>query len=188
MAETGQLGSADSYLGNLLPAFAGAYDALPSTGGLTGRLGSADSYLADLLFALVGNPGPQVVNVAATTMVVLTQSAGCVPAIVGHPSPSWTLGGINTEVGDSQLAYTGAAAASPSLGTMSGRLGLTLGGTVPGLAGIPGRQIVNVARRPQWSSLVQRDACRRSSAIQHHPGPSVARQRASGAFNRPTFR
>ena len=169
MAQTGKLGAADSLLGNLLPAFAGADDPLPSTGGLTGRLGSPDSYLADLLFALEGQQGAQVINVTAASVLTLTHSAACDAEIVGHPSPLWALGGIDSELGDDQLAFTGPDDLPPSLGTKTGRLGTELGGVVLALGGVLGAQVINVSAS---STITLTSSASCLAAIVGHPAPS----------------
>ena len=169
MAETGKLGSADSLLGNLLPAFAGVDDALPSTGGLTGRLGSPDSYLADLLLALEGQQGAQVINVTAASVLTLAHSASCVATIVGHPSPLWALGGSDSELGDDQLAFTGPDDPVPALGTKTGRLGAELGGVVLALGGVLGAQVINVTAT---STIALTSSASCVATIVGHPAPS----------------
>ena len=71
MAQTGKLGAADSLLGNLLPAFAGADDALPSTDPRTGVLGTSDALLAQIILDLNGPDNPKVFNLWATSVLIV---------------------------------------------------------------------------------------------------------------------
>ena len=135
MAQTGKLGAADSLLGNLLPAFAGADDALPSTDPRTGVLGTSDALLAQIILDLSGPDNPRVFNVWATSTLVFVQSAESGPSLKGHPSADWVLGGHDSWLGEDELGFTGPDDALPATGTRSGKLGLGLGSIVVGLAG-----------------------------------------------------
>ena len=168
MAQTGKLGMADSRLGNLLLAFAGAEDPLPSTGILSGRLGTSDSFLADLLLGLEGPEGAKLYNLYAESTLALTQSAVCAATIVGHPSPSWVLGGIDSELGDTQPAFTGADEPLPAYGARTGKLGVGLGSLVLALEGVLGAQIINVTAQ-STIALAQSAGC--DPEIVGHPSP-----------------
>jgi hypothetical protein len=78
MAQTGKLGTADSRLGDMLLAFAGADAPRPSTGSITGRLGTSDSMLGNVRLALgetEGGGGGGIIYVAAASDLALSGEA-----------------------------------------------------------------------------------------------------------------
>ncbi|MHB9044421.1 MAG: hypothetical protein ACYC35_00625 [Pirellulales bacterium] len=142
MAQTGKLGIADSLLGNVLLAFAGADDPLPSTGTMSGKLGTPASMLGNAMPALSGPDGPKVINLWAESTLVLVSSVSCDAEIVPHAPPAWVMGSPDWQLGDAQLGLTGADDPLPTIGTRSGRLGLGLGNLVLGLDGTVGAKVV----------------------------------------------
>lgn len=145
MAQTGKLGITDSQLGNMLLAFAGADDSLPSSGTMNGRLGTSSSMLGNSMPALDGPDGPKVINLTATSVLVLTQTVNSGAVLIGHAPPPYVIGSPDSQLGDFQLDFTGADDPLPTIGTQSGRLGLGLGNLVLGLDGIVGARIINLS-------------------------------------------
>ncbi len=78
MAQTGKLGNADSQLGSVLLAYAGAGESPPSNETKTGKLGTSDAMLGGLLLG-VGEEGEASggINVSASNTLALSQSAEC---------------------------------------------------------------------------------------------------------------
>ena len=145
MAQTGKLGTADSQLGNMLLAYAGADAPLPSTGTMSGKLGVPGAMPGNFLIALSGPDGPKVINLWAESTLVLSQSVEDGAEIIGHAPPAWAMGSPDWQLGDSQLGFTGPDEALPAVGTRSGRLGIGLGSLVLGLEGVVGGQIINLS-------------------------------------------
>ena len=145
MAQTGKLGAADSLLGNLLPAFAGADDVLPSTDPRTGVLGTSDALLAQIILDLSGPDNPKVFNLWAANTLVLTQLAESGAELKGHTSADWVLGGHDSRLGDNELGFSGPDDPLPATGTRSGKLGLALGSIVIGLVGVETGKVFNVS-------------------------------------------
>ena len=168
MAQTGKLGAADSLLGNLLPAFAGADDALPSTDPRTGVLGTSDALLAQVILDLDGPDNPKVYNLSATNVLVLTQLADSGPALVGHPSPDWVLGGHDAQVGDTGLGYSGPPDSPPDPGTRSGKLGFALGSLLIGLSGADLPKVFHVSAT---TTIVITQTAESGPALVGHPSP-----------------
>jgi hypothetical protein len=151
MTQTGKLGTADSQLGNMPPAFACLDDALPSTGMMSGKLGISASMLGNVLFALSGPDSPKVIHLWTQSLLLLTHSAVCEAEFVPHASPAWALGGFDSRLGNNLLAFTGADAPGPLTGSITGRLGTansTLGNMRPALGNEEGESdagIINVS-------------------------------------------
>jgi len=142
MAQTGKLGTVDSQLANLQLAFVVAEPALPSVTTESGRLGGQ---LGDMVLALGGVIGASVIHLAAESVLAAAQSVDSDPIFAPHPSPLWALGGQDSQLGDTELAFAGADAAPPTITTQSGRLGSQLGGSVPGLGGLVGAGVIHLS-------------------------------------------
>ena len=67
------------------------------------------------------------------------------PTFAAHPSPHWTLGGQDAALGETEQAFTGAAAALPAITNQGGRLGGQLGSTVLALSGGAGPLVSNLS-------------------------------------------
>ena len=145
MAETGKLGIADSQLGNVLLAFAGADDPLPSSGTMRGTLGTSASILGNVMPGLGGPDEPKVYCLSAVSTLAFAQSVSSGAALIGHVPPAFVLGSPDSQSGDARLAFTGSDAPLPALGTKSGKLGLGLGNIVLGLEGTVGGKIVQLS-------------------------------------------
>jgi len=145
MAQTGKLGTADSQLGNMLLAYAGAEAPLPSTGTMGGKLGVPAAMLGNLLIALSGPDGPKVFNLSAASTLVVAQSTDDGAEIIGHGPPAWAMGSPDWQLGDAQLGFTGPDAPLPAIGTRSGRLGVGLGSLALALGGAVGGQVINLS-------------------------------------------
>ena len=107
MAQTGKLGTADSQLANLQLAFTTADPALPSVTTESGRLGGQ---LGDTVLALGGVIGASVIHLAAESVLAAAQTADPAPTFAPHASPLWALGGQDSQLGDTELAFAGADA------------------------------------------------------------------------------
>ena len=142
MAQTGKLGTADSQLANLQLAFATADPSPPAIDTQSGRLGGQ---LGDTILALGGVIGASVIHLAAESVLAAAQSAEPGPAFAPHASPLWALGGQDSQLGDTELAFAGADAALPAITTQSGRLGGQLGELVSGLGGLAGAGVIHLS-------------------------------------------
>lgn len=142
MAQTGKLGTADSRLANLQLAFAAAEPAPPSVTTESGRLGGQ---LGDMVLALGGVIGASVIHLAAESVLAPAHTADAAPTFSPHASPLWALGGQDSQLGDTELAFAGADAEPPEITTQSGRLGSQLGGLVPGLGGLVGAGVIHLS-------------------------------------------
>jgi hypothetical protein len=142
MAQTGKLGTADSQLANLQLAFAAADPALPSVTTESGRLGGQ---LGDMVLALGGVIGASVIHLSAESVLAAVQMADPAPTFVPHPSPAWALGGQDSQLGDTELAFAGADEPLPAISTQSGRLGGQLGDLLPGLGGLVGAGVIHLS-------------------------------------------
>jgi hypothetical protein len=142
MAQTGKLGTADSQLANVQLAFAAAEPSPPSVTTGSGRLGGQ---LGDMVLALGGVIGASVIHLAAESVLVAAQTAAGEGVFVPHASPLWALGGQDSQLGDTELAFSGADAALPTITTQSGRLGGRLGDLVPGLGGLVGAGVIHLS-------------------------------------------
>lgn len=142
MAQTGKLGIADSLLANVQLAFAAADAPLPSITTESGRLGGQ---LGDTILALSGVAGPLTFHLSAESTLVLAQTADPAPTFAAYPSPHWTLGGHDSKLGATGLAFTGAVEPLPPLANQTGRLGTALGSTVLGFDGVTGPRIFCMA-------------------------------------------
>ncbi|MBN2132409.1 MAG: hypothetical protein JW741_23105, partial [Sedimentisphaerales bacterium] len=142
MAQTGKLGTADSQLANLQLAFTTADPALPSATTESGRLGGQ---LGDTVLALGGVIGASVIHLAAESVLVAAQSVDLATTFAPHASPLWALGGQDSQLGDTELAFAGADAALPTITTQSGRLGVQLGDLAPGLGGLVGAGVIHLS-------------------------------------------
>ena len=171
MAYTGKLGTADSQLGNMLLAYAGAEATLPSTGTMGGKLGEPAAMLGNLLIALSGPDGPKVFNVSAASTLIVTQSTDDGAEIIGHAPPAWAMGSADWQLGDSQLGFTGPDEALPAIGTRSGRLGVGLGSLALALGGAVGGQIINLSAA---STLELACSASCDADIIGHPSPRWA--------------
>jgi len=171
MAQTGKLGIADSRLGNLLLAYAGAAATLPSTDPRTGVLGTSGALLAQLILELDGPNSPKVFNIWAANALVLTDSAQSGAELVGHPSPHWVLGGHDSKLGSLGLDFSGLDEALPATGTRSGKLGVALGGLIVGVAGAETAKVFNLFAQ---SILTLADSAQSIAAIVGHPSPRWA--------------
>jgi len=142
MAQTGKLGTVDSQLANVQPAFVATDPPLPSVTTESGRLGGQ---LGDVVLALGGVIGASVIHLAAESVLAAAQTADPAPIYAPHASPLWALGGQNSQLGDTELAFAGAVAPLPAITTQSGRLGGQLGGLVPGLGGLVGTGVIHLS-------------------------------------------
>jgi hypothetical protein len=142
MAQTGKLGTVDSQLANLQLAFTTADPALPSVTTESGRFGGQ---LGEVVLGLGGMIGASVIHLAAETVLAAAQTADPAPTFAPHASPLWALGGQDCQLGDTELAFAGADAEPPTITTQSGRLGVQLGGLVPGLGGLVGAGVIHLS-------------------------------------------
>lgn len=142
MAQTGKLGTADSQLASVQLAFAVAEPSPPSVTTESGRLGGQ---LGETVLALGGVIGASVIHLAAESVLVAAQTAAGEGVFAPHASPLWALGGQDSQLGDTELAFSGADAAPPTITTQSGRLGGRLGDLVPGLGGLVGAGVIHLS-------------------------------------------
>jgi len=142
MAQTGKLGTVDSLLANVQPAFVAADPTLPAITTESGRLGGR---LGDTVLALGGVIGASVIHVSAESVIVSAQTADPSPTFVPHASPPWTLGGQDSQLGDTGLAFAGAEEPPPAIATQSGRLGGQVGDLVPGLGWLVGAGVIHLS-------------------------------------------
>ena len=142
MAQTGQLGIADSLLTNVQLAFAVAPDALPALTTQDGRLGWQ---LGGTVLGVVGVVGPLTFCLSAGSVLAIAQTADPAPTFAAHASPHWVLGGQDSSPGGTQPAFTGADTPLPALTNQGGRLGGQLGSTVFALGGVVGPLASNLS-------------------------------------------
>lgn len=146
------LGTTDSQLGGLSLDYTGADDPLPAVGTRSGRLGLE---LGNLVFGLAGTVGGQVINVSAGNTLELLSSAICDAEIIGHPSPRWVLGGIDSGIGSTQLAYV-EELPRPTTGEITGKMGTfasLLGNMRPALGEEEGESTGGIINVSAGSSL-----------------------------------
>ncbi len=168
MAQTGKLGAADSLLGNLLPAFAGADAALPSTPPRTAVLGASGTLLAQIILDLDDPSTPKVFHLSAASELVLADSAQKEADLLGHPSPHWVLGGQDSRLGGLGLDFSGADATLPATGVRSGKLGVALGELIVGSAGETTPKVFNLLAQ---SILALADSVQSGASLVGHPSP-----------------
>ena len=142
MAQTGKLGTADSLLANAQLALATADPAPPSITAESGRLGGQ---LGDTILALSGVLGPLTIHVSAESVLAAAQTADPAPTFAARATPRWTVGGQDSRLGGTQLAFAGANAPCPMFTAQTGSLGAKLGDTVLGLRGMVGPLVVNLS-------------------------------------------
>ena len=165
MAQTGKLGTADSQLANVQLAFAAAEPLPPSITTESGRLGGQ---LGDMVLALGGVIGASVIHLAAESVLVAAQTAAGEGVFAPHASPLWALGGQDSQLGDTELAFSGADAAPPTITTQSGRLGGQLGGLVPGLGGSIGAGVIHLSAESVLAIAQTADS---AATFAPHPSP-----------------
>jgi len=142
MAWTGKLGTVDSQLANVQPAFVIAEPSPPPITTESGRLGGR---LGATVLALGGVIGAGVIHLSAESVLAAAQSADSAPVFAPHASPLWALGGQDSQLADSQLAFAGADAPLPAITTQSGRLGVPLGSLVPGLGALVSAGVIHLS-------------------------------------------
>jgi len=142
MAQTGKLGTVDSLLANVQPAFAAGDPTLPAIAAESGRLGGQ---LAGTVLGLGGTIGASVIHVSAASVLALAQTANPAPTFAPHASPLWALGGQDSQLGDTELAFAGLDAEPPTIATQSGRLGGRLGDLMPGFGGLVGAGVIHLS-------------------------------------------
>ena len=165
MAQTGKLGTTDSQLANVQPAFTTADPALPSVTTESGRL---RGQLGDTVLALGGVIGASVIHLAAESVLVAAQTAAGEGVFAPHASPLWALGGQDSQLGGTELAFSGADAAPPTITTQSGRLGGQLGGLVPGLGGSIGAGVIHLSAESVLAIAQTADS---AATFAPHPSP-----------------
>ena len=168
MAQTGKLGAADSLLGNLLPAFAGAAAALPSTAPRTAVLGTSGTLLAQVILDLDDPSKPKVFCLSATNTLTIADSAQKDADLLGHPSPRWVLGGQDAQLGGLGLDFSGTNATLPATGARSGKLGVALGELIVGSAGETTPKVFNLLAQ---SILTLADSVQSGASLVGHPSP-----------------
>jgi len=114
------LGGQDSQLGDMGLALAGADAELPEITTQTGRLGAQ---LGGLVPGLGGLVGAGVIHLSAESVLAIGQTADPAPTFAPHASPFWALGGQNSPLGGTALAFAGAEEARPETGDRTGQLG-----------------------------------------------------------------
>ncbi len=142
MAQTGKLGSVDSLLANVQPAFVTAEPTLPTITTESGRLGGQ---LGDVVLALGGAIGAIAIHVSAESVLVPAQTATPAPTFAPHSSPLWALGGQDSQLGNTGLAFAGVDADPPAIATQSGQLARQLGDLVPGFGGLIGAAVIHLS-------------------------------------------
>ncbi len=168
MTQTGKLGAADSLLGNLLPAFAGADAALPSTAPRTAVLGTSGTLLAQVILDLDDPSRPKVFCLSAANTLTIAVSAQNEADLLGHPSPRWVLGGQDSQLGGLGLDFSGADATLPVNGARSGKLGIALGGLIVGVAGETTPKVFNLLSQ---SLLTLANSAQSGASLVGHPSP-----------------
>lgn len=154
MAQTGKLGTVDSLLANVQPAFVVADLTPPTATTASGRL---CGQLGDTILALGGVIGALVVHVSAGSVLVPAQTADPASTFAPHASPLWALGGRDSQLGDTGLAFAGEDGSPPAITTQDGRLGGQLGSLVPGLGGMTGAAVIYLSAETalaiaQWAA------------------------------------
>jgi len=114
------LGGGDAQLGDTQLAFAGAEEPLPTITTQSGRLGGR---LGDLVPGLGGLFGPGVIHLSAESVLAIAHAVDPAPTFAPHLSPAWVLGGRDSQLGATELAFAGADEARPATGTRTGQLG-----------------------------------------------------------------